>query len=610
MEVGRGQQGEAATIDYVVVGFLADLSLLALQARSFAMFHDAASLGRILVINNDPRPAEFAERFEAVVRPLYGAFADRVTLMAAEEVMPGAMESRRGWRRQQALKLAAWRHVGSDLYVALDCKNHLIRPCARATYVTAEGRLALSRRRLWRVASTAFEWLGVPEDAIPPVVGNIMTPYPLLTQEVAALCADIERRGEVLGTLFERHARLYEFTLYYAWLVQQGRHHQYDLDAPFLVVGYWPHGSGRPEEALERVIAFARLPHVRWLGIHRKTAESPAAHRAMVAGLWRGAGLVASLAEGEEILAALPPAEGVGNEAPPDDDQAEDPPGPATADPARVGKTRTNGTVSTESDPAEPAGAAPAGDPIDALVLPGFRTGPETLSILKVFAGLCGPRVADLGAYRGGSALVLSLLGKQVEALVDGPVWARRLTPVLGPRGITLRGTGFEDYEPEGKLDGVLAVHLMQNQRNPGLFLDRCRDMLADDGWLAVLVPPLRTRITAGKVSAGWNMGALMYALLAAGFDLTRGHFITHGFNVAALVPRAAKVPARHTDAFLDPSLWPFAFDRRRGFEGDIPACRWPPEFRDRMKTGLSELAEEGPDVALEAAQRLASVWV
>ena len=607
--------GEAPTIDYVVVSFLGDMALLALQARGFALFHDAASLGRILVINNDARPLEFAARFEASVRPLYGRFADRVTLMAAEDVLPGALACQRGWRRQQALKLAAWRHLASDVYVALDSKNHLIRPCTAASYVTQEGRLILARRRLWRVASVAFEWLGVPAQAIPPVVGNIMTPYPLLRREVAALCAEIEQRGEALATLFDRHARLYEFTLYYAWLVQQGRQDQYDLDAPFLVVGYWPHGAGKPEESLHRAIAFARLPHVRWLGIHRKTADSPPAHRAMIAGVWQAAGLVATEAEAEAILAGARPAEGERTEAPPDDDLAEDPPGPATADPARFGKTRTNGTVSTEPDPAPDAPMdarvdAPLGDPIDTLLLPGFRMGADALGILKVFAGLCGPRVLDVASYRGGSTLVLSLLGKQVDGLIDGPHWPRRLAPVMEPRGVTMQGIAFEAYEPTAKLDGIWAFHVLQNQRNPGLYLDRCRDLLADDGWLAMIVPPTRTRVTAGKVNGGWNLGALMYALLAAGFDLTRGHFITQGFNVAALVPRAATVPARHADAFIDPALWPFAFDRRRGFEGEMPSCRWPPEFRERMATGLSELAPEGPDSALEAARGLASVWV
>lgn len=615
----NAEDQRATTIDYVVVSFLGDLPLLALQARGFATFHDAASLGRILVINNDARPAEFARRFEAVVRPLYGAFADRVDLLPAETVLPEAMTAQRGWRRQQALKLAAWRLVTSDVYVVLDSKNHLIRPCGRASYVTPEGRLVLARRRLWPVARTALEWMGVAEAAMPPVVANIMTPYPLLKREVAALSAEIERRGEVLATLFEQHARLYEFTLYYAWLVQQGRQHQYDLDAPFLVVGYWPHGSGRPEEALHRVIAFARLPHVRWLGIHRKVAESPPTHRGMIAELWRGTGLLASVEEGEAILAGRLPGEA--GEPTRDDDEAEDPPGLATADPDGEGDTRTKTIVSTEADPEAPQPAAPTAkapvaplppplDPVDELLLPGFNTGAESLGILKVFAGLCGPRVLDIGAYRGGSTLVLSMLGKTVEGITDGPFWPRRLAPVLDPYGATVRTLSFEDYEPAAKLDGIWAFYILQNQRNAGLFLDRCRDMLADDGWLAVVVPPIRTRITAGKVSAGWNLGALMYALLAAGFDLTRGHFITHGFNVAALVPRAATVPARHADAFADPAQWPFAFDRRRGFDGDIAACRWPPEFRERMATGLSELAPAGPHVALEEARKLASVWV
>jgi SAM-dependent methyltransferase len=249
-------------------------------------------------------------------------------------------------------------------------------------------------------------------------------------------------------------------------------------------------------------------------------------------------------------------------------------------------------------------------DPVDAVLIPGFRTGRETLDILKVFAALSGPRVLDLGGYRGGSTLAMALLGKQVEALVEGRFWPERLAPILEPRGMRALNLPYAQYEPEAPFDGIWASHVLQNERNPGLFLDRCRRHLADDGWLAVVAPPPRSRITAGKVNPGWNLGALMYALLAAGFDLTRGHFVTHGFNVVAFVPKAARVLERPADAFADPSLWPFKLDARRGFEGDIPDCNWPAEFRERMATGLSELAQEGPEAALEEARRLARIWV
>ncbi len=579
-------------IDYVVVSFLGDLPLLRLQARSFALFHAPDDIGRIIVVNNDNDPPAFAQRFEAEVRPLYAALAGKVEVVPADDLLPGITGSRRGWRRQQALKLAACRLVTAPVSIAIDSKNHLIRPAGKALYQTAEGRLIVPGRKRWSVPDACLTYFGVAPEAWPAEVANIVTPYPLVTRLVLSLLEELERRGEDLATLFETKGEFFEFALYHAWLVAQGEDGLYDLQAPVIATGFWPHKFPDPERPLRRLVAQTGLPHVHWLAIHRKARALPPSLRDVIIGLWQGFGLTESTEEGAAILAGGAAVEEAPDSAEPPEDEAreEGEATPAAAPPA--------------------APAVPEVDPVDALLIPGFRTGRETLDILKVFAGLAGPRVLDLGCYRGGSTLVMALLGKHVEALIDGRFWPDRLAPILEPRGMRALNLPYEQYEPEAPLDGIWASHVLQNQRNPGLFLDRCRRHLKDDGWLAVVVPPLRSRITAGKVNPGWNLGALMYALLAAGFDLTRGHFLTHGFNVVAIVPKAARVLERHADAFADPSLWPFKLDARRGFEGDIGSCNWPQEFRDRMATGLSELALEGPDAALAEARRLATIWV
>lgn len=247
-------------------------------------------------------------------------------------------------------------------------------------------------------------------------------------------------------------------------------------------------------------------------------------------------------------------------------------------------------------------------DPIEATLLPGFCTGVENLQILKCFAPLCGKRVLDIGCYRGGPALALALLGKQVEAITMGSYWPKRVGPALAPFGGTAQDIGFEAREPDGMLDGIWASHVLEHSANPGDFLARCRASLKDDGWLAVVVPPFKPKVVQGHISPGWNTGILMYALAGAGFDPSRGHFLRHGYNVAGLVPKAAQVPVRHEDAFRDPALWPFAFDPSRGFEGELAEVNWPPAFRDRMATGLSALV---PDAAagLAAARALAASW-
>jgi SAM-dependent methyltransferase len=598
-----------APIDYVVVSFHGDLPLLALQARSLDLFHVAEDVGRIIIVNNDNKPAVFERRFEAEVRPHYGALADRVQLVPADDLLPGISRSRSGWRRQQALKLAAVRLVQAPVFVSLDSKNHLIRPTGRGVYRTPEGRVIVQGRRRWAVPEACLAYFDVPPDAWPVQVSNIITPYPMVTRHVLSLLEELERRGEDLGTLFETRRELYEFALYYAWLVAQGEAGIHELDAPPFAIGFWPHKVTDPDRALRRVVAQTGLPQTHWLAVHRMMQDAPPSLKEVVAGLWRGFGLVETAEEAAAILdPSLSPARPGRSD------------GDAEAEPEREAEAEPEGEEEAESEAATPAGKGrakadarppePPLDPVDALLVPGFRTGRETLDILKVFAGITGRRVLDLGSYRGGSALVMALLGKHVEALVEGRFWPERLAPILEPRGMRALNLAYEAYEPAEPFDAIWASHVMQNMRNPGLFLDRCRAHLRDDGWLGVVVPPLRSRITAGKVVPGWNLGALMYTLLAAGFDVKRGHFVTHGFNVAAFVPKAERVLERPADAFADPSLWPFKLDARKGFEGEMRAVNWPQDFRDRMATGLSALSLEGPEAALEEARRLATIWV
>lgn len=250
-----------------------------------------------------------------------------------------------------------------------------------------------------------------------------------------------------------------------------------------------------------------------------------------------------------------------------------------------------------------------APDPLEAILLPGFCTGVENLQILKCFAPLCGPRVLDIGCYRGGAALALALMGKEVEAITMGPWWPKRVGPVLERFGGSAHELAFEARKPDALLDGIWASHVLEHAPNPGHFLARAWASLRPEGWLAVVVPPFKPKVVMGHISPGWNLGILMYALAAAGFDPARGHFLRHGYNLAGFVPKAPRRPARHEDAFKNPALWPFAFDPAQGFDGDLAACNWPEAFRARMEGGLSALLACAPDVAEAASRDLAATW-
>lgn len=157
---------------------------------------------------------------------------------------------------------------------------------------------------------------------------------------------------------------------------------------------------------------------------------------------------------------------------------------------------------------------------------------------------------------------------------------ARADTTTLGP------GTGpcediphisacLEDVT-EGSYSTIWAAHVLEHSRNPGLFLDRCYQLLEPGGNLFIAVPPLKHQIVSGHVTL-WNMGLLWYHLILAGFDVTNGWYATHHYNIFAHVRRLdyrIDLPLQHDRPDVDTlnhlGLWPKGHDLHHGFNGCI----------------------------------------
>lgn len=77
----------------------------------------------------------------------------------------------------------------------------------------------------------------------------------------------------------------------------------------------------------------------------------------------------------------------------------------------------------------------------------------------------------------------------------------------------------FLDVKLDRKFDVVWCSHVLEHQRNVGIFLERIFSCLKDDGILAIVVPVHpRERLIAGHLTS-WNAGLLCYNLVLAGFD-------------------------------------------------------------------------------------------
>lgn len=85
-----------------------------------------------------------------------------------------------------------------------------------------------------------------------------------------------------------------------------------------------------------------------------------------------------------------------------------------------------------------------------------------------------------------------------------------------------------------GKFDLVWASHVLEHQRNPGLFLEKARDCCM--GYLAITVPPAKHNIVGGHVTL-WNAGLLVYNMVLAGIDCSKADVWSYGYNISAIVP-------------------------------------------------------------------------
>jgi len=77
----------------------------------------------------------------------------------------------------------------------------------------------------------------------------------------------------------------------------------------------------------------------------------------------------------------------------------------------------------------------------------------------------------------------------------------------------------FLEIDFDKKFDVIWCSHVLEHQRNVGIFLDKIFDVLKDDGVLAISVPMHhRERLVSGHLTS-WSVPLLCYNLIMSGFD-------------------------------------------------------------------------------------------
>jgi len=152
----------------------------------------------------------------------------------------------------------------------------------------------------------------------------------------------------------------------------------------------------------------------------------------------------------------------------------------------------------------------------------------------------------------------------------------RRVTTISLVEPADILGDYLETAFPF-RFDCIWASHVLEHQVNPGRFLAKIREDLAEDGILAITVPPMKSTIVGGHVTL-WNAGLLLYHLVLAGFDCSDAKIRSVGYDVSVVVRYS---PARIPDDLVQDSgdierlahLFPLPV--RQGFDGNILELNW-----------------------------------
>lgn len=126
------------------------------------------------------------------------------------------------------------------------------------------------------------------------------------------------------------------------------------------------------------------------------------------------------------------------------------------------------------------------------------------------------------------------------------------------------------------KCGAIWCAHTLEHSRNVGSFLDKCFEVLEDDGWLCITVPPLKPQIVGGHLSI-WNAGLLLYNLILAGFDCSQAKVKTYGYNISVIVrKKKADLPQLDYDrGDIEKLSKFFPVQVYQGFDGFIGECNW-----------------------------------
>lgn len=183
---------------------------------------------------------------------------------------------------------------------------------------------------------------------------------------------------------------------------------------------------------------------------------------------------------------------------------------------------------------------------------------------LRKVLGMEFQSVLDIGSGKGDHAQLFREAGKTVTTC-----------SLVPPADFV--GFDYLDLSFGGEtFDCIWASHVLEHQPNVNQFLQKCFSDLADNGILAITVPPAKDQIVGGHLTI-WNEGLLLYNLVMAGFDCSQAAVKRYGYNISVIVRKKARGPVDMImdNGDIDRLARYFPNRAREGFDGCLGAINW-----------------------------------
>lgn len=146
--------------------------------------------------------------------------------------------------------------------------------------------------------------------------------------------------------------------------------------------------------------------------------------------------------------------------------------------------------------------------------------------------------VADIGSGGGEHANTFCKQGLDVTCVDYGTsIYAERASL---QNDIKIIYTDFLKWKNEIQYDLVWASHILEHQRNVGVFIEKLIAVCKPDGYICITVPFPHRNIWGGHLTL-WQPGLLAYNIVMCGIDLSDAQML-YGYREMSIIFKPKKV--------------------------------------------------------------------